>query len=78
MTSSDRWVDFHSGYPFIDERDTSADGATLLIRSRFAHGPARFELFDLRTQQLIHQTVEQPYADLPSWGKPLATDHPKP
>lgn len=78
MTSTEHWVDFRSGYPFIDDWDTSPDGATLIVRSGFAHGPCRFELFDTRTQKLIEQTTEKPYAELPAWARPLATDQPKP
>ncbi|MBC7981319.1 MAG: hypothetical protein H7Y36_12220 [Armatimonadetes bacterium] len=78
MVSTEHWVDFRSGYPFIDDWDTSADGAALIVRSGFAHGPFRFERFDLRTQKLLEQTTEKPYAELPAWARPLATDQPKP
>ena len=78
MVTTERWVDFRSGYPFIDDWNTSADGSTLVVRSGFAHGPARFELFDMRTQKLLEQTTEKPYAELPEWARVLATDQPKP
>lgn len=77
MVSKDRWIDFHSGYPFIDDWDTSDDGATLIVRSGFAHGPFRFQLFDVRTQKPMEQTVERPYDELPVWARLLATDKPK-
>jgi len=78
MVSNDRWVDFRSGYPFIDNWDTSQDGSRLMVQSGLAHGPRRFELFDVPSQRLLEQIVEKPFAELPDWARTLATDAPRP
>jgi hypothetical protein len=59
--------------PFIEEWAFSDDGRHVVVKSRFAHGPASIELFGLQNG-LAEASVAAFEENLPDWAR-LFRDH---
>jgi hypothetical protein len=59
--------------PFIEEWAFSDDGRHVVVKSRFAHGPASIELFGLQNG-LAEASVAAFEENLPDWARPFR-DH---
>ena len=70
-------VDFHPNSLYIKDWNFAANDSAVIIDSMGHHGHQFYIEYDIKTGQILDHVDEyKPYAELPSWAQPIATNQP--
>lgn len=62
---------FRAGYAFIEAWGFMENDRFVVVRSRNAHGPARWEKFDFQSGKLVEEFFRSKDSKIPDWVKPF-------